>query len=132
MAPKHALIIDDNAANVNVLAEMLNLEGLSCTKVQGSANLGKALEQLNAIDIVFLDLEMPGMNGYQIFQRLRTDPRFTATPMVAYSVHTSEINTARELGFHSFLGKPLDADNFSEQLGRILRGERVWVISSGY
>ena len=132
MVPKHALIIDDNAANVNVLAEMLTIEGLSCTKVQSPGNLGGTLEQLSAVDIVFLDLELPGTHGYQIFQYLRADPRFKNIPVVVYSVHTSEINAARELGFHSFLGKPLNADNFPEQLARILRGERVWAISSNY
>ena len=132
MDTKHALIIDDNAANVNVLAEMLSLEGLSCTKVQAPNHLGGALDRLDALDIVFLDLEMPGTNGYQIFQKLRADPRFNDIPVIVYSVHTSEINTARELGFHGFLGKPLDADSFPEHLARILRGERVWAITSGY
>jgi hypothetical protein len=45
---------------------------------------------------------------------------------VAYTVHVSEINTVYQMGFHSFLGKPLDSDLFPDQLARILRGERVW------
>jgi hypothetical protein len=49
-----------------------------------------------------------------------------------YSVHASEINRARDMGFHSCLGKPLNADDFPEQLARILRGERVWAPNSLY
>ena len=44
-----------------------------------------------------------------------------------YTVHVSEIGVARDLGFHSFLGKPLDVDKFPEQLKRILNDEPVWV-----
>jgi CheY-like chemotaxis protein len=132
MAPKHALIIDDNAANLNVLAEMLTLEGLSCTKVQATGNLGTALEKLNALNIVFLDLEMPGTNGYQILEYLSANARCQGIPVVGYSVHISEINTARARGFHSFLGKPLNADDFPDQLARILRGERVWAVGFNY
>lgn len=51
-------------------------------------------------------------------------------PIVAYSVHVSEIEIARRAGFDGFLGKPLDADRFSDQLRRILSGEQVWEIMS--
>jgi DNA-binding NarL/FixJ family response regulator len=47
-------------------------------------------------------------------------------PVVAYTVHVSEINRAYQLGFHSFIGKPIDPDKFPDQLARILRGEPVW------
>ncbi len=49
-------------------------------------------------------------------------------PIVAYTVHISEINMARQVGFHSFLGKPLDMDSFPHHLSQILSGEGVWVI----
>lgn len=132
MTIKHALIIDDNAANIAVLAEMLSLEGLSYTKVQDMVKLGDTLAQLKQADIVFLDLEMPGLNGYAVYQHLIEDPRFASVPIVVCSVHVSEINNARDHGFHSFLGKPLNADRFPEQLARIMRGERVWEASSAY
>ena len=132
MAEKHALIIDDNASNVDVLAEMLSLEGLSYTKVLDTVKLGRMIDQLKQVDIVFLDLEMPGLNGYAVYDHLREDPRFEDVPVVVCSVHVSEINNVRNRGFHSFLGKPLNADRFPDQLARILRGEGVWEASSAY
>jgi CheY-like chemotaxis protein len=132
MSPKHALIIDDNASNVAVLAEMLSLEGLSSTKIQDTVYLGDTLGTLEQVDVVFLDLEMPGLNGYAVYDHLREDPRFEDVPVVVCSVHVSEINNVRDRGFHSFIGKPLNADLFPEQLARILRGEGVWEASSAY
>jgi two-component system, cell cycle response regulator DivK len=127
MSKLHALIIDDNKDNLGILAQLLSLEGVSHTGINNPARVKDALTQLERVDIVFLDLEMPGIDGYNVLKMLKADARFKTVPVVAYTVHVSEINTARQLGFHSFLGKPLDADRFPEQLARILRGEHVWV-----
>lgn len=128
MASIHALVLDDNPNNLGILAELLTLEGASVTTVQNPLKLGPALDSLEQLDVIFLDLEMPGMDGYEVLEQLKANPQWEGVPVVAYTVHISEINVARRLGFHSFLGKPLDADLFPEQLARILQGERVWEI----
>jgi two-component system, cell cycle response regulator DivK len=126
----HALIIDDNANNLGVLAELLAIEGATITKIQDPRKLEAMLESLAKVDVVFLDLEMPGLNGYEVLARLKSDARFGNVPVVAYTVHVSEIGVTRTKGFDSFLGKPLDAERFPTQLQKILRGEKVWAISS--
>lgn len=128
MSAIHALILDDNPNNLGILAELLTLEGASVTTVQNPLKLGPALASVEHLDVIFLDLEMPGMDGYEVLEQLKANPQWEGVPVVAYTVHVSEINVARQLGFHSFLGKPLDADLFPEQLARILQGERVWEI----
>src|SRR5690349_3454463 len=126
MTQLHALIVDDNRDNVAILAQMLSIEGIQSTRVEDPTKLEQALSRLPKTQVIFLDLEMPKLNGYDIFNQLRSMPAFRDVPIVAYTVHVSEINTARKLGFHSFLAKPLDQDHFPEQLGRILNGEPVW------
>jgi CheY-like chemotaxis protein len=121
-----AVIIDDNPKNVNVLARLLSNEGLSSVQITNPAKLDAALEHAENIKVIFVDLEMPGTNGYQILTQLKADVRFQSVPVLAYTVHVSEINVAHERGFDGFLGKPLDADNFPDQLARILSGEAVW------
>jgi CheY-like chemotaxis protein len=126
---RHALIIDDNPNNLGILAELLTMEGIDCTQVQHPKYLNTILKDDSDFDVIFLDLEMPDQNGYQILERLRSDSRFHDVPIAAYTVHVSQVNIARQKGFHSFLGKPLDADRFPDQLARILRGERVWSVA---
>jgi two-component system cell cycle response regulator DivK len=121
-----ALIIDDNGKNVHVLAQLLTKEGVSHTQVLQPKQLPTILEGLTKVDVVFLDLEMPGMDGFEVRNLLRADPRFEGVPIVAYTVHVSEIDVVYQKGFDGFLGKPLDADRFPQQLARILKGEQVW------
>lgn len=126
MSQTHALIIDDNIKNVNILARLLAEQAVSSTPVMNSRIIDTILNTSSEIDVIFLDLEMPGLNGFEVLQKLKASPRFENVPVVAYTVHVSEINEARQRGFHSFIGKPLDPDRFPEQLDRILRGEPVW------
>src|SRR5687767_319604 len=107
MAGKHALIVDDNAENVNILAQLLSMEGVTSTRIQRSSQLQDALATLPHVNIVFLDLEMPGVDGYQALELIKADEHLKNIPVVAYTVHLSDINRARDKGFHSFLGKPL-------------------------
>jgi CheY-like chemotaxis protein len=122
-----ALIIDDNADNRSVLAELLSAQSIGSATLDSAAALDWALENAPP-DLIFLDLEMPGDNGYQVLERLKGDARTAHIPVVAYTVHVSEIGVARRLGFQGFLGKPLDADRFPHQLARLLSGEAVWEI----
>lgn len=122
----HALIIDDDPMNHVVMARLLERQGVSCTTVQHPALLSETLDALEACDIIFLDLEMPVMDGYEIFDILVTDDRLRAVPIVACTIHTDEITTARQVGMNGFIAKPLDAHRFPSQLARLLSGEEVW------
>jgi len=121
-----ALIVDDNKTNLQIMASLLDREGLDHIAVLDSRQTAHMIENLSDLRIVFLDLEMPGMNGYDVLSMLQADERFAAVPVVAYTVHVSETSEAFNRGFHSFLAKPIDPDKFSAQLTRILSGERVW------
>lgn len=126
MSRGHALIIDDNQNNVAVLVHLLTQHAVTSTPVLLLDQLPAALARETHINVVFLDLELPERSGYEVLQDLQADARFTGVPIVAYTVHANEIHTALQVGFHSFLPKPLDSDRFGGQLTRILRGERVW------
>ncbi len=126
MKSVHALVIDDNVKNLGVLAQLLTLQGARATRVNNPLHLTEVLKSMEKVDIVFLDLEMPGLNGYDVLNMLRADSRFANVPIVAYTVHVSEVFTAQEKGFDGFIGKPVDSDRFPEQMERILKGEAVW------
>jgi CheY-like chemotaxis protein len=122
--PVHALIIDDDARNVQVLAQYLSKQDVSSSKILQPADLSATLQTLPPIDLVFLDLEFPTVDGYTVKDQVRT--ALGQIPIIAYTVHVSEINAVKAHGFDGFIGKPLDNKRFPDQLARILRGEAVW------
>jgi len=125
MANLHALIIDDDAYSIYVMERLLDQEDISYTAVADPSLLEGMLQSLEKVDIVFLDLEMPKLDGYEVLALLKE--RLASTvPVVACTVHTAEINNTRRQGFFSFVAKPLDLDRFSDQLHRILNGDPVW------
>jgi two-component system, cell cycle response regulator DivK len=126
MKQPQALIIDDNLKNVQVLARLLSNEGFNCIQVTHPSQLDAALSDVQDLRIVFLDLELPNVDGYEVLQYIRSNPNIQSVPVVAYTVHVSEINVAHQHGFDGFLGKPIDSDRFPGQLARILNGEGVW------
>jgi CheY-like chemotaxis protein len=125
MAILHALIIDDDAYSIHVMERLLDQEDISYTAVADPTTLEDILATLDAVDIVFLDLEMPKLDGYEVLAILKNHLE-TNVPIVACTVHTAEINNTRRQGFFSFVAKPLDLDRFSDQLHRILSGIPVW------
>lgn len=124
-----ALIIEDDQVSVNVLQRLLNHLQVDSMVIFDSHNIVEALQYVERPDVVFLDLEMPAFNGYNVLDILRNMPFFDGVPVVAYTTHTSHMNEAQTAGFHSFLGKPLDPAQFPDQLARILNNIPVWEAS---
>jgi two-component system cell cycle response regulator DivK len=125
MENKHALIIDDDAYNVYIMERFLDRENIAYTAITDTAALENTLKELQKIDLVLLDLEMPKRDGYLIIDILKQHLE-AHVPIVACTVHTAEINRTKKLGFSGFIAKPLDMERFPEQINRILNGETIW------
>jgi CheY-like chemotaxis protein len=124
MNPFKALVIDDNGANVEVLSSLLAAQGGEVSGFKDPTKALAALSTLPQIDVIFVDLDMPKINGFEMLDHLREG--LPNVPIIAYTVHISEIDMARRLGFDGFLGKPLDHDRFPKLLERILNHQPVW------
>ncbi|MEM9954737.1 MAG: response regulator [Chloroflexota bacterium] len=123
----HVLIVDDNPDNVAVMAQMLTMQGIPHTTLLDPTQVTGFLEQNKMIDLIFLDLEMPKLNGYQVLESIKSNSKLSHILVVAHTVHTAEIQTARASGFDGFLAKPLNIDEFQSQLEAILAGQAIWV-----
>lgn len=130
MNNKEALIIEDNPPNVQVLDMLLKSQGYETTVKSSLAELEKVLISGKIFDLIFLDVELP--DGDAIDWMLENKNKINSpeqSQIVGYSVHISEMPRAKEAGFDSFLGKPIDSAEFPNLLEKILSGEKIW--SSG-
>lgn len=94
---KRILVVDDNATTRRVLAEHLHTLGLIPTTVQ-SADQALALLHRNPdvrefFSVIFVDLEMPEVNGYQLVSAIRADPRLLTVPLVLLTA--SDVSSAQ-------------------------------------
>jgi CheY-like chemotaxis protein len=82
LAGKQILIVDDDARNAFALSKLLAHKGL---KVHIASNGEKALDTLDkaAIDLVLMDIMLPGMDGYEITRRIRAQLKFRQLPILA-------------------------------------------------
>jgi CheY-like chemotaxis protein len=123
----YAIIIEDNASDAKVLATLLKRLNVQVDAL-GNDILGELAQVPQVPHVIFLDLEMQGLNGYDVIEALQANQDFAEVPVVAYTSHSSEMVNARAAGFHSFLGKPLESSVFGEQLTDILNGTPVWEV----
>ena len=122
----HVLLIDDDLNNLQVAEMLLNEVGYAYTSIQDATQVQDALQELDLIDLVLLDLEMPDIDGYQMFELLKTQQATNGVPIAACTVYTTELNTVREVGFDGLIAKPLNADQFIYQVDKLLGGIPVW------
>jgi len=123
------LVVEDNLNNFMLIARLLAYVGVQRCEWKASGwQVLEFAESLPHIDLILMDIFLPEQDGYEALEILRGEPRFENTLVVAVTADASQENLerAREAGFDGFIGKPLDPDNFPEQIRRILRDEPVW------
>jgi signal transduction histidine kinase/CheY-like chemotaxis protein len=118
VAPRRVLLVEDNVDGARSLAEVLSLAGHDVhVAADGPSGLDAARQLLP--DAVVLDLGLPGLDGYEVARRLRSDPSFSGTLLVALSGWAGREERARalEAGIDHHLVKPFPAGRLSELLG---------------
>jgi CheY-like chemotaxis protein len=109
MNSKAILVVDDEPAILDMIAELLGYEGYQVvTTSHGSVALARAKADPPAL--ILLDLMMPGMSGWQVIDALKASPQTRSIPVVVLSARRDLPATAKELGIVTFLAKPFDID----------------------
>jgi PAS domain S-box-containing protein len=118
--PRRVLIIEDNVDAANGLQEVLQLGGHD-VRVAYNGSDGLAEARTFRPQVVFCDLGLPGMDGYEVARTLRAAPEVQTAYVVALSGYAlpEDVQRALEAGFDRHLAKPPSM----EQLNDALRGE---------
>ncbi|HZS41359.1 MAG TPA: response regulator [Polyangia bacterium] len=108
--PQHVLVVEDDTDILSSLVEVMRDEGF---EVSSAANGYQALSQLESgpIDLIFLDLMMPVMDGWRFLQEARRRFPELHAPVVLLSAVRELSEEARRLGVARFLSKPFNLDD---------------------
>ena len=126
------LVVEDDENNRLVISRLLRLSGVSDDRIfTAGCDASGFLASVRAeVDLVLLDLQLPGKDGYAILEELRSDPATRDLVVVALTANVmrQDVERCRMAGFDGFIGKPIDGRRFKETFARILEGEGVWTV----
>ncbi|WP_437629594.1 GAF domain-containing protein [Sorangium sp. So ce854] len=114
------LVVDDNVDGAESLALLLEMSGHRTRAVHTGPEALTAARELGA-DVVFLDIGLPGMSGYEVARRLRAEPGLSGLVLVALTGWGTDDDRrqAREAGFDHHLTKPVDAAEVRRLVARV-------------
>jgi len=121
------LYVEDNPANFRLVERMLRDHGYEVLHARdGFEGIQKAIEEKDSLDLILLDINLPGMDGYEAATKLKTLPGFDRIPIVAVTVNSLARDRKRSLaaGCDGYIPKPISPETFPEQIRAYIRGRR--------
>jgi two-component system, chemotaxis family, sensor kinase CheA len=104
---RRIMLVDDSAFFRDMLAPLIKAAGYQVTSIASAPEALAAIRSGARVDVVVTDVEMPGMDGFELAAALRHDPATEGLPVIALSamVSADAIERGRRVGFHDFVAK---------------------------
>jgi CheY-like chemotaxis protein len=122
LAGKRVLIVDDDVRNIFALTSTLERWGIAALRAENGAQALETLREHPEIDLVLMDIMMPGMDGYETMRAIRDLPQFQNLPIIALTAKAMKEDRRKcmDAGASDYLAKPASGDQLSSML-------RVWL-----
>lgn len=120
-AQKRILVVDDDQKNLNLVKTILDHFGYESELARNGI---EALEKLDSrIDLILLDVMMPGIDGFEVARRVRSHPVFGDVPIVMLTILTGKEDRLRavEAGANDYISKPIDRLELQVRLASLLK-----------
>jgi two-component system cell cycle response regulator len=111
------LVIEDNAVNMELMTYLLQAFGHATLKARDGRE-GLEIAARERPDLIICDLQMPLMSGYEVAQRLKSDPALCGTPLLAVTAFAMVDDRKKTLaaGFDGYFTKPIAPETFVQQV----------------
>jgi two-component system chemotaxis sensor kinase CheA len=118
------LLIDDSPFFRNLLSPLLGVAGYRVTAVESADAALQLCDNGENFDVIVSDIEMPGMDGYELAETLRSKTRWANVPLIALSSHATahDMERGRAAGFRDYVAK-FDRDTLLDTLHETLTEE---------
>jgi PAS domain S-box-containing protein len=121
LSGKRILLVEDNEINQLIAQELLSQHGIETVIAENGARALETLAQA-AFDLVFMDIQMPVMDGYEATRAIRREPRWHNLPVIAMTAHamSGDREKCLDAGMNDHLSKPIDPAELKNMLMRWL------------
>jgi len=118
------LLVDDDVRNLLALTPLLEQWQLDVMAAGDGSEAIETLETAGEFDLVFMDIMMPGMDGYEVIRQLRQQPRFAVLPIIALTAKAGSEDRQQclDAGANDTVVKPIDPVELKSRLDHFLAG----------
>ena len=126
------LIVDDQEVNVSLLEQLLREAGY--VRVASTMNPTEvcALHRKNRYDLILLDLQMPGMDGFQVMEGLKTNDADSYLPVIVITAQPGHKLRALQAGAKDFISKPFDLVEVKTRIHNMLEVRLLYKMLENY
>lgn len=118
------LIVDDSATTRAIIKRTIQMAGIDTKKLSEAPDGAAALEMIGAepFDLVFLDINMPNMNGIEVTRTLRANPKTAVLPVIIVSSEStaSRQHELQEVGVQGYITKPFTPEQIRSVVQTVL------------
>jgi two-component system, cell cycle response regulator DivK len=111
--PKKVLVVEDNELNLKLFVDLLKAHGF---QTEGVRDGGEVLPRAQALqpDLIVMDIQLPGVNGIDLIERLKADPELRAAPILAVTAFAAkgDEERIRTAGAEAYVSKPVTVKGF--------------------
>jgi DNA-binding response OmpR family regulator len=121
------LVVDDEPGLRSAIQQTLERTGYRVLTASDGEEALDVLQQ-KAVDLVLTDVAMPGMNGYQLYERVREKPLWVTVPIIFLAARAmdSDIRYGKELGVDDYLTKPIEPQDLLAAIrGKLRRARQI-------
>ncbi|QWD32915.1 response regulator [Polynucleobacter paneuropaeus] len=118
----HVLIVDDSLLNLSLAKDILQSSGYETSEIDCGEDLQGQLEK-QVPDLVLMDIQLPGMSGFDCLKLMRSDNRYAAIPVIAFtaSVMQEDKQAIMDAGFNGLIEKPIGFKDFLSTIASTLQ-----------
>ena len=126
------LIVDDQKSNVSLLEQLLGEAGYTCVTSTTNPQEVCALQRKNRYDLILLDLEMPGMDGFRVMEGLKTNESDSYLPVIVLTAQPGHKLRALQAGAKDFISKPFDLVEVKTRIHNMLEVRLLYTKVENY
>jgi PAS domain S-box-containing protein len=121
----NVLYIEDNPSNVRLMEQIVSLRPEITLVTVPSAEVGLEYALSAVPNLVMMDINLPGMNGFEALERLKSQPETASIPVVAVSANAmaADVEKGKQIGFEDYITKPIEVPKIMQLFDAVLGRE---------